>query len=54
MLKFMGGKILGVLGAFVKLRKATVSLVMSGRIFMQFGIDYFSKFRGENSSFIKI
>ena len=55
-----------LLGAFVKLRKATVSLVMSvfpsawkssaptGRIFMKFDVGVFSKIYRENSIFTKI
>jgi hypothetical protein len=53
------------LRAFAKLRKATISFVMSvrpsawnnstltGRIFMKFDIEHFSKLRQECSSFIK-
>ena len=55
-----------VLGAFIKLRRATVSFVMSvcppawnnwarnGRTFMKFDIEDFSKICRQNSSFIKI
>ena len=54
-----------LLGAFAKLRKATVSFFMSGRpsaqnnsavtgqIFMKFESFFFSKFRPENSIFIE-
>jgi hypothetical protein len=55
-----------IIDAFAKLRKATISFLMSvrlsarnksastGRIFIKFDIEYFSKICRENSSFVNI
>jgi hypothetical protein len=51
------GRMRRILGAFVKLPKATISFVISariGRVLIIFDISAFSKICRENSSFIKV